>query len=316
MDLEAERIQCIIDVNDHLTKTADGVRLRAQHAKHHGCVDAIFTVHDGLPPEYCRGVFAKPVSYRAKVRFSNGGGADDSQADVHGMAIKLLDVPGKPLLPGHEAEGVQDFILIDKEVFFEGDLGVYTWFNKMVGARQPGTWGKLKFLANVAMADPGLALRLLGFVTQKPGSPLTCRYFSTTPYKLGDLAVKYVAQPKQKGPDGVTGPDGLFQALQTGLATQDAVFSFGVHVQRDPRAQPIEDPSVSWSNGHSADQVLATLTIPKQPVDKSANQAQALIFNPWHASAEHEPLGAINRARGEVYDVLSKRRHGTCVVQR
>ena len=76
--------------------------LRVPHVKSHGCVDAIFTVNDDLPPEYAVGIFRKDErgksrSYPARIRFSNASSKqqDDSEGDGRGMAIKVF-VPGNP----------------------------------------------------------------------------------------------------------------------------------------------------------------------------------------------------------------------------
>jgi hypothetical protein len=86
---------------------------RAQHPKQHGCARAVFEVRADVPPELRHGIFATPRRFDALIRFSNGLQADDREADVHGMAIKLLDVPGRKLLPGHEDSTTMDFVLVD-----------------------------------------------------------------------------------------------------------------------------------------------------------------------------------------------------------
>lgn len=36
---------------------------------------------------------------------------------------------------------------------------------------------------------------------------------------------------------------------------------------------------------------------------------EVLSFSPWHTIAEHQPLGAIQRLRREVYEASSRYRH-------
>jgi hypothetical protein len=55
-------------------------------------------------------------------------GLGHRKSDAHGMAIKLLGVPGDKLVPGHEHESAVDFVLVDSEVFFTGDLPEYLFF--------------------------------------------------------------------------------------------------------------------------------------------------------------------------------------------
>jgi hypothetical protein len=63
---------------------------------------------------------------------------------------------------------------------------------------------------------------------------------------------------------------------------------------------PIEDASVIW---RSPEDRVATLRIPRQPFDTADRDALARAFtiNPWHAVADHRPLGNQNRARRHVY---------------
>ncbi len=102
---------------------------RGQHAKGHGCTRAAFTVRQDIPKELAKGVFQPGQRFDALVRFSNGLRYDDRDKDAHGMAIKLLDVPGPKLQPGQEDSTTQDFILIDSPVFFSDTLDNYLIVN-------------------------------------------------------------------------------------------------------------------------------------------------------------------------------------------
>src|SRR5688500_11603599 len=75
--------------------------LRDAHAKAHGCVKAEVQVLPDLAGELRQGVFNEPgKTWQATMRLSNGNAYPqfDSIRDARGMAIKLLDVPGKQLL--------------------------------------------------------------------------------------------------------------------------------------------------------------------------------------------------------------------------
>src|SRR5690349_532733 len=76
---------------------------RALHAKGFG-VRAELTVLPDLPEHARVGPFARPGTFQALARFSNGSGARqaDKKPDVRGLAVKLLGVPGKKLIPGLE----------------------------------------------------------------------------------------------------------------------------------------------------------------------------------------------------------------------
>ena len=57
---------------------------------------------DDLPEHARAGLFARPATYRAYVRFSNGAGRvqHDKVPDVRGIAVKILGVLGKKVIAG------------------------------------------------------------------------------------------------------------------------------------------------------------------------------------------------------------------------
>ena len=310
--LSAEDSQAaeIIRVNAAAAPSLPGKARRAQHAKHHGCVTAIFEVRADVPADLRQGLFADPQRYTAAIRFSNSRQKDDRQADTHGMAIKLTGVPGEKLLPGEEHETAQDFLLVDSEVFITGDGATYTWLNK--GLIDPGqsVLERIGFWASM-MLQPSLLLRIMRVAGGRPTSPLTQSYYSTTPYSCGAMPVKWVVRPaSNRNAEPLSGPDGLAEALQRDLADAPFQFDFGVDVQVDPAAQPIEDPTVAWSQAKGARRVwLATITIPTQTLDRQASLAEDISYSPWHGLIAHTPLGAINQLRKPVYRELAIRRH-------
>ena len=94
----------LVRLNVESADPKPGEAKRGQHAKHHGCVKATFTIADDIPDDLRRGIFSKQQSFDALIRFSNGRKSDDREPDAHGMAIKLLNVPGSKLLEGRETE--------------------------------------------------------------------------------------------------------------------------------------------------------------------------------------------------------------------
>jgi hypothetical protein len=156
-----------------------------------------------------------------------------------------------------------------------------------------------------------LLIRILRFTSRRPTSPLTQSYYSTTPYALGPKAVKWVARPAStRDSPTLSTADGLAAALRRDLAEEPFRFDFGVDVQVDPSAQPIEDPTVRWSGIQAARRVwLATIEIPPQAVDAGAPLAEDIAFSPWHGLIAHRPLGLINQLRKPVYRQLAIRRH-------
>ena len=327
LENEAELIKKIIDANAVMMKQVDGRFERAQHPKGHGIVDGTFTVAAGIPEEYQVGLFASRRSFDAKIRFSNGGKYDDSQPDAHGMAIKLLDVEGPKLLDGMAADNTADFVLIDSETFFEGDLDDYVEFNEFLSSLIGFTRNRTDAVEAVAkfifLRTKKLLQEKFGigeksaaaeFADQPPISPLKGRYWSATPYRIGrDTALKYEARPDPlpEDPAELTGPDGIGNALAAELESGPARFEFYGLIQPDWKACPADDPTISWRDKQAREVLLGTIDIPKIEKDAlTASQVRknAIRFNPWNTLNEHQPLGAINRARKIVYQELASRR--------
>ena len=115
----------------------------------------------------------------------------------------------------------------------------------------------------------------------------------------------------------------LRTTLEQSLATGDATFDIGIQKQTNEKSMPSDDPRVRWREWRAQFRNVATLTIPRQvfwpaagmpPVTLRATEdmvenGENMSFNPWHGLVEHEPLGRINRARGEIYAGISKYRH-------
>ena len=84
---EAALLEKLIVQNLALLDEREKPVRRGQHPKQHGCVRAQFIV-ENLPQDLRHGLFAKPHTFDAVIRFSNGASRDDRKGDAHGMAIK------------------------------------------------------------------------------------------------------------------------------------------------------------------------------------------------------------------------------------
>ena len=74
---------------------------RGGNTKTHGIVRGEFIVHDNLPAEFRHGIYAKPQTFRAWVRFSGPGPYITPDIDDLGfmsISIKLMGVPGPKLM--------------------------------------------------------------------------------------------------------------------------------------------------------------------------------------------------------------------------
>ena len=285
---------------------------RDAHAKAHGCVRATFRVSDKLPPELRQGIFQEGRSYNSWIRYSNGAGraAKDSEGDGRGMAIKLFGVPG-PKIQDDE-KGTQDFLMINTPVFFVRNAADYVDFSKKAAANKPFTfflgWNPFHW----RLHELGNALSL---IRKKTANPLDIQYWSLTPYLLGDSGpMKYSARPCAAAPyekSDKRNPNFLRDAMSARLKNGGACFEFLVQLRSDPAHEPVEDPTMDWSEKTSPFAKVATIDIPAQRFDGPDQQkfCENLSMNPWHAVPEHRPLGGINRVRKVVYETISKLRH-------
>jgi hypothetical protein len=114
-------------------------------------------------------------------------------------------------------------------------------------------------------------------------------------------------------------PNGMRQAMARTLGEQEASFDICVQ-RRTSEAMPVDDPTVPWSQSQSPYQKVATLRIFRQPVaagepltgpaaqraaEAMGGLGERLSFSPWHGLKAHEPLGAINTARRQVYHTIA-----------
>jgi hypothetical protein len=289
---------------------------RALHRKGHLGAKASFEVRADLAEPYAAGLFARPATYRAYVRFSNGAAThqSDRKPDVRGIAVKLVGVEGKKLIPGMEGARTQDFLAIQSAStpFRNADefvRAVYAGRNvalalpRFIGAFGLGHALSIlrRFTASVGVKIPSLGLR---------------RFYSALPVQWGPYAAKYSFVPVASESGGA-GPvsDGHFaDDLATRLSRGPLVYDFSVQLFRDEATTPIEDGSVEWSEASAPFVKVGRLTIEPQDVRapagvKLGEYIEGLSFDPWHALVEHRPLGDMMRARSVAYRVSTQARH-------
>ena len=80
---------------------------RFNQGRHSGCVEAEFTVVNGLHADLKVGLFQQPRSYSAWIRFANAASASDREKDVRGMSIKVRGVRGENLTQGQRRAGLR-----------------------------------------------------------------------------------------------------------------------------------------------------------------------------------------------------------------
>ncbi len=261
------------------------------------------------------GLFATPGAHEAWVRFSNGMGRirADGKGDVRGLAVKVLGVPGRKLIPGLEDATTQDFSLIHSSSLAVRDADEFIFL--VDAGRHP-----LTFLPR-AMGRCGLG-RLLAILLDLPralpsniSSLAALSFYSAVPIQYGPYAVHYALRPidPQAPPAGKRSAGYLAAALADALAARPLEWAFLIQFYVDPEKTPIEDASVEWREADSPFVEVARLTLPRQDVRSPEGQRDAALveqmsFDPWHALLEHRPLGSLMRARAPAYRASGEQR--------
>lgn len=295
--------------------------LRDAHAKAHGCVKAEVQVLPELAQDLRRGVFSEPGKrWQATLRLSNGNAYPqfDSIRDARGMAIKLLDVPGKQLLANRQDLHEQDFVMFSHPNFFVSDVAEY---RQNVAAQADGK----KVMAFFPGWDPRTwqvrhLFIALATLSPPPESPTQTTYFSVSPYKFGESNAKFRVAPDPDNCPAYTLPQQnhdlpnfLRSALNQQLSTDRVPACFVLQIQRQDanKYMPIEDTSVEWREADAPFQTVARITLPAQDFDTPTQNLQCdnLSFNPWFGLEAHRPIGGINRLRKAVYESVSDYRH-------
>ena len=285
---------------------------RGGNTKTHGVLHAAVTIRDDLP-EHCRkGIFAKPRSYPAYVRYSGPG--PDVPSDIQdvgfmSMAVKLMGVPGAKLMD--EEKLTQDFITTS---------GGQTFVSPDTRENAKLQYWSLLDMPLYYFLNPKDMHLLDSFMqslwNETQYNPLGQRYWSCVPYLLGEgQAMQYSFVPKTEVDKKIPGlPFGtvpfnyLRENLIKTLNKKDVEFDLMIQIQTDPHLMPIENGAVRWPEKLSPFIPAATVHIPKQQYDHEALSefTKRLKMNPWHCLPEHRPLGNLSRARKRMYYKLSE----------
>jgi hypothetical protein len=283
---------------------------RGGNTKTHGILRAEFTVRDDLPEPMRRGIFAKPQTYRAWVRYAGPGPYVTRDIDDVGfmsMSIKLMGVPGPKLLD--DEKYTQDMLAVSTPTFVTPD----TRANAQL---QHWSYKNAQVFYFVNFRESHILDSIMQLLwTKTQSSPLEHQYFSCVPYLLGEgQAMQYSFRSRLTARTPVPRlpfrpPDNyLRDAMVATLAKQDVEFDILLQRQTDPFLMPIENNAVLWPTKLSQRVPAAVLRIPKQKFDSPEQLAFARVlnYNPWHCIPEHRPLGNQSRARRRMYSELSR----------
>jgi hypothetical protein len=278
-----------------------GNRDRALHAKANLGVEAELEVLADVAGEAKLGMFAEPKTYRAFVRFSNGSPRHqpDKSPDVRGIAVKVLGVAGKKLIPGMEDATTQDFLAIRTPVV---PMRNADEFVTLVRAARPAALLPFKLIAALGFGRGLKVIKAALAGLKLPTAPLAATaYYSALPIKYGPYAVHFAFVPD------------LGEALAARLRAGPVIYDLKIQFYQDATRTPIEDASVEWKAEDSPFVTVARLTLPIQDVTstrgkKVAELVEQFAFDPWHAREDLRPLGNIMRARNYAYRVSTKGR--------
>ena len=291
--------------------------LRGLHAKGNAGLEAELTVLPDLPEQLRVGLFAAPATYRSYVRFSNGSGLiqDDKKGDIRGVALKVVGVDGKKIIPGMEDAKTQDFLLIRSPATPFRNADDFVGFVLAAESRA------LLLPRAVKLFGFGGTLRLLRRLAQGLGAPTmslaTTRYYSALPIRYGAFAAKYALRPHgaatPAGDAKKGSADHLGEELAAALRQGPVTYDFQVQLYTDEARTPIEDASVEWREEDSPFATVARLTLLKQDISSArgrrvAELVEGFSFDPWHALTELRPIGNMMRARNSAYRLSTKER--------
>lgn len=285
-------------------KSAKYGKGRALHRKQQLGLKGSFEVLRSLPPHAQHGLFAKPGSYEAWVRLSNGGldRLPDRKPDVRGFALKVKGLNGPGALGA--PTDAQDFLLINHAAFAFAGPDEFVGLVKHM-AKGPGAMFAYLFSRYGVFGALGLMKRF----ARKFNAPFTGfateNFHSAAPIACGPYAAKLRLLAASDDPRPGASDDWAGDFMRR-VAQGPLQFDLQLQFFIDEKRTPIEDASAEWPEDVSPFVTVGRLSLP--PQDHSSTTGRELAaaietaaFDPWIALAEHRPLGEVMRARKVVY---------------
>jgi len=300
--------------------------VRAVHAKSHGLLKAEVTVLADLREELRQGLFAKPASYSAVMRFSSEPGdvLSDHISTPRGLALKVIGVEGE-MLPNHAGQVTQDFIFNNASTF-AANADDFLKAIRLRAKHADDPEALKQAVSSVAQtAEETLELfgqksALLKGFGEPPTHPLGETYHTAAPLRFGDYFGKMQLAPvsdnlialRGKHVDHPHSWNCLKDSIVAFFQRETAVWELRVQLCTDLTKMPVEDASVEWDERLSPSLTVARITAQSQNAYSDARRVwvdEQLSFTPWHSLAAHRPLGGIMRARFKAYQASSQFRH-------
>jgi len=300
--------------------------VRGVHAKSHGLLKAEVEVLPDLREELRQGLFTKPATHGAVMRFSTDPGdiLSDHISTPRGVAVKVIGGEGE-MLPHHAGQVTQDFVLRNTSTFaahaddFLKNIRLIAkhlddseaWKQVVSSAAQT---------AEETLERVGQGSALLKGFGHPPTHPLGETYHSAAPLRFGDYLGKLRLVPVSDNVLGLRGKhvehprswNSLKDSIVAFFEKETAIWELRVQLCTDLAKMPVEDASVEWDDRLSAPLTVARITARPQNAYSDARRLwvdEQLSFNPWHSLAAHRPLGNIMRARFKSYQASSHFRH-------
>ena len=300
---------------------------RSVHAKSHGLLKAEVTVMEGLPEELRQGLFAKPGSYGAVMRFSTNPGdiLSDHISTPRGLAMKIVGVDGE-MVPSHAGQLTQDFVMVNGKAFTAPDAKGFLKGLKTLDAHANDPEAVKQVVSSAAQvaetaleAVGGESAALKGF-GHKPTHPLGETFSTVVAVRCGEYFGKIALVPVSQNLVELCGRhlphashwNALKDAILEFFASQTAIWELRVQLCTDLEKMPVENAEVEWDEKLSPYVAVAQVTALPQDAYSDARRVWAdeeLSFNPWHCLAAHRPLGNVMRARFKAYQASTAARH-------
>jgi hypothetical protein len=318
-----------------VTTEGTGHAVRFAHAKAYGFVRGEVEILDRLPSEYAQGIYARPGSHEALIRFSNGAahlGPDTMLPSGTGLSLKIFGIEGRTLLDDEPDAGTFDYANINAPIFFCNTVAHYLFihnlFTELLAYFAEGKPGRNRFYHDYLTGKGTLAEKdwiwdeLFAFVTVSKipaANLLLSTYWTMGAVRHGNYIAKVRIAPVPAFADQVVRrsmvPNSVLEVYRPALVAelQARPYEFDIQVQlcTDLDRMPVQDVTVEWPEALSPPVTVAKLRIPRQDIsgDDNLEKLDALSFTPWRVTAEHAPLGETMRLRQEVYRRGSILRH-------
>ena len=322
-------------VADSVANEGVGRAVRFAHAKGYGLVRAEVEILGGLPPAYAQGIYATPGRHDALIRFSNGVahlGADAALSNALGLALKIFGVAGTTLVDDEPDAGTFDYNTINMPVFFCNTVAHYLFIQQLFTDAASyfvrGKDGIHQLLTEYLTGKGTLAekdwawdelLAFLEIARLPPVNVLLGTYWTMGAVRHGDFVAKVRFAPvrtfadaaERRVVDLASDADAYRRALEEELKQRPFEFDLQVQLCADLELMPVQDVTVEWPEAYSPFVTVAKVRLPAQDISGADNleRMDALSFTPWRVTAEHAPLGEIQRVRKEVYRRSSIARH-------